>query len=158
MTSSEHWDYPEPFILRFTVEPQHIDVLQHVNNTVYVDWCQKAGWQHSQALGLGIEHYRELDTAMAIRRADYDYISAAYLGDELELGTWLTGCDHRLQLERSFQLRHRNRGTTLLRGRWQLVCIGLSSGKARRMPPIFCRLYGDAVIETSTVSVERARD
>ena len=30
---------------------------------------------------------------------------------------------------------------TLLRGRWDLVCIELGSGKPRRMPEEFCRIY-----------------
>ncbi|MBB3045798.1 acyl-CoA thioester hydrolase [Litorivivens lipolytica] len=147
--NNSRWDYPQPFVLDFTVASEHIDVLQHLNNTVYVEWCQRAGWEHSKALGLGIEHYRELNAAMAIRHADYDYISAAYLGDELELGTWLTHCDNRLQLERSFQLRHKTTGNTLLRGRWQLVCISLSNGKAKRMPAVFRDIYGGAVITAS---------
>lgn len=146
--SDQYWDYPAPYLLHFTVAEHHIDVLQHLNNTVYVEWCQQAGWEHSKALGLGIEHYRELDAAMAIRHADYGYINAAYLGDELELGTWLTHCDNRLQLERRFQLRNKTTGQTLLRGRWQLVCIGLSNGKAKRMPPSFVEIYGGAVVTT----------
>ena len=34
---------------------------------------------------------------------------------------------------------------TLMRGRWDLVCIELSSGKARRMPGEFCEVYGTAL-------------
>ncbi|WP_372758491.1 acyl-CoA thioesterase [Litorivivens sp.] len=150
---SEHnlWDLPTPFILKYTAEAEHIDSLNHVNNAIYVGWCQQAGWQHSQALGLGIEDYRQLDAAMAIRHAEYDYISAAYIGEQLELGTWLTQCDGRLQLERRFQLVRlaRNgqaRAETILRGTWKLVSICMSNGKARRMPEAFKRIYGDAVV------------
>ena len=109
------WDLPSPFILNYRVDPVHIDSLNHVNNAVYVGWCQEAGWAHSQALGLGIEEYRQLDTAMAIRHADYDYINAAYLNDDLQLGTWLSYCDGRLQLERGLAglCRGRRRGRNL---------------------------------------------
>lgn len=145
------WDLPDPFVLPFTVQPEHIDSLNHVNNAAYVLWCQEAGWRHSQALGLGIEDYRALDTAMAIRHAEYDYIGAAYLDEHLMMGTWLTHCDGKLQLERRFQLvrsgqNESNQPKTILRGRWQLVSIGMTSGKARRMPEPFRRIYGDAVV------------
>ncbi len=140
------WDLPRPFVLEYTVAASQIDSLKHVNNAVYVGWCQDAGWAHSQALGLGIEEYQQLDTAMAIRHAEYDYISAAYLGDKLHLGTWLSRCDGRLQLERRFQLLRDSDGTCLMRGRWQLVSISISSGKARRMPASFIKNYGDAVV------------
>lgn len=139
------WDLPSPFVVNYRVEPVHIDTLNHVNNAVYVGWCQEAGWAHSQALGLGIEEYRQLDTAMAIRHAEYDYISAAYLDDDLRLGTWLSHCDGRLQLERRFQLLRASDGCCLLRGCWKLVSICISTGKARRMPPSFISRYGDAV-------------
>ncbi len=145
------WDLPDPFVIPFTAQTDHIDSLNHVNNAAYVLWCQEAGWRHSQALGLGIEDYRALDTAMAIRHAEYDYIGAAYLDEHLVMGTWLTHCDGKLQLERRFQLirpaqNGNDQSQTILRGRWQLVSIGMSSGKARRMPEPFRRIYGDAVI------------
>lgn len=141
-----NWDLPSPFVLDYRVESTHIDSLNHVNNAVYVGWCQEAGWAHSQALGLGIEEYRQLDTAMAIRHAEYDYINAAYLDDDLRLGTWLSYCDGRLQLERRFQLLRERDGSCLMRGCWKLVSICISTGKARRMPPSFVHGYGDAVI------------
>lgn len=140
------WDLPSPFILDYRVDSTYIDSLNHVNNAVYVGWCQEAGWAHSQALGLGIEEYRQLDTAMAIRHAEYDYINAAYLNDDLQLGTWLTHCDGRLQLERRFQLLRNSDGSCLMRGCWKLVSICISSGKARRMPRDFVTLYGNAVV------------
>ena len=31
-------DHEAPFILRFTVEAEHIDALEHTNNTQYVTW------------------------------------------------------------------------------------------------------------------------
>lgn len=149
--AASEWDLPTPFALPFTVQTEHIDSLNHVNNAAYVLWCQEAGWRHSQALGLDIADYRTLDAAMAIRHAEYDYIGAAYLDEKLVMGTWLTHCDGKLQLERRFQLIRptgdaSGRCQTILRGRWQLVSIGMSSGKARRMPEPFRRIYGDAVV------------
>jgi len=49
-------------------------------------------------------------------------------------------------MERRFQLRRDHDGATVLRGRWELVCIELSSGRARRMPEAFCDIYLAAVV------------
>ncbi|WP_284450109.1 acyl-CoA thioesterase [Spongiibacter tropicus] len=143
----QDWDYPSPFVYPVAIQQEHIDGLGHVNNAVYVNWCQDAGWAHSLALGLNLDDYRELDAAMVIRRADYDYIGAAFLGQRCEMATWLTGSDQRLTMERRFQLRRVDDGQILLRARWQLVCIRLSSGKARRMPEVFNAQYGAAIID-----------
>lgn len=49
--------------------------------------------------------------------------------------------DGKLTMERRFQLIRNSDQATLLRGRWDLVCIELGSGKPRRMPEEFCRIY-----------------
>jgi acyl-CoA thioester hydrolase len=146
MPQAPNWDRPTPFTLDFSVDSSHIDGIGHVNNAVYVDWCQQAGWSHSLALGLNLEDYRRLDAAMVIRRADYDYILSAYAGQECVMGTWLTASDGKLIMERQFQLQRKIDGKTLLRATWQLVSIRMSNGKPRRMPPEFIQGYGQAVV------------
>lgn len=135
------WDYPQPFLQTLAPRVEDIDGLNHTNNAVYVRWCEQIGWAHSESLGLGIADYRRLDRAMAIRRGEYDYLLPTLAGEELTLATWLVGGDGKLVMERRFQLV-RNRDTaTVLRGRWDLVCIEMSSGRARRMPQEFLDAY-----------------
>ena len=55
------WDHKSPFVLRFKVEAEHIDALEHTNNTQYVNWCNETAWAHTTELGLGAETYRSLD-------------------------------------------------------------------------------------------------
>jgi len=142
------WDYPAPYILTLTTQADDIDGLHHANNAVYVHWCEKAAWAHSEFLGLSLGDYERLDRAMAIRRGEYDYLLPARLGDKLELATWLTSGDGRLSLVRQFQLRRVRDGATLLRAKWDLVCIELSSGKVKRMPAEFGNIYNAAVIKS----------
>lgn len=140
------WDHPAPFLHRVHVERGHIDLLEHANNTAYVDWCQAAAWAHSAALGMPPSSYRELDRAMAVRRAHYEYLVAALAGDGIEIGTWLTASDARLNMSRHFQFRRATDGITLFRGDWELVCIRISTGKPARMPGEFLRCYEPAVV------------
>jgi len=140
------WDHPLPFTLPLVPGPGDIDGLSHTNNAVYVQWCERIGWAHSQALGLGLADYQRLDRGMVIRRAEYDYLLPTALGEALTLGTWLVASDGRLAMARQFQLLRDLDQACVLRGRWDLVCVELSSGRARRMPPEFCSAYLPAVV------------
>ena len=135
------WDHPNPFTLPLVPEARDIDDLNHTNNATYVQWCEKIGWAHSEKLGLGIADYLRLDRAMAIRRGEYDYLLPTQLGERLTLGTWLLAGDGKLALERRFQLIREGDRATVMRGRWDLVCIEISSGRPRRMPVEFIQAY-----------------
>lgn len=145
-TVSIAWDYPSPFTIEVAPHVADIDGLNHVNNAVYLQWCEQAGWAHSEHLGLYLADYQRLDRAMAIRRGEYDYLLPALLGDKLLLSTWLTASDGKILMTRNFQLVNAASGQTVMRGRWELVCIELSTGKARRMPAEFCSVYDTAVV------------
>jgi acyl-CoA thioester hydrolase len=140
------WDHPNPYTLAVTPAPEDIDGLHHTNNAVYVRWCEKIGWAHSESLGLSLADYRRLGRAMAIRRGEYDYLLPTAAGEALTLATWLFACDNVATMQRRFQLRRDHDGATVLRGRWELVCIDLDSGRVRRMPPEFCSIYLPASI------------
>lgn len=139
------WDHPAPFLHPLRVAAAEIDVLGHANNSAWVHWCQDAAWDHSQALGLSPADYRRLDHAMIVRNAHYAYLLPSFEGEELLVGTWLTGWDGRLQMKRHFQLRGPD-GRTRLRGDWELVCARVSSGKPARLPPEFVSCYLPALV------------
>ncbi len=146
------WDHPQPHVLAVSPQAADIDGLDHTNNAVYVQWCERVAWSHSEHLGLSLDDYRRLDRAMAIRQGVYDYLLPSFLGEPLLLGTWLTAGDGKLAMQRSFQLRRASDGQTLMRGRWELVCIEISTGRPRRMPQEFLEVY-QAVVVTSDASV-----
>ncbi len=143
------WDLPSPYTMDFLPGEEHIDGLDHVNNGVYVNWCQDVAWDHSCSLGLDMKAYHELDRSMVIRHAEYDYIAAVYLGEPLTAATWLTATDDKLNMERRFQIQRKSDGQTLIRAKWQLVCMQITTGRPKRMPEPFVRIYGDAVVNPS---------
>lgn len=140
------WDYPAPFSHRVKVEPNHIDGLNHTNNAVYIQWCEETAWEHSNSLGLGLYDYQELNRAMAITGAQYQYLAPSYSDDELIIGTWLTSSDQRLTLERQFQICRSRDGKTLMRGTWSLICINIKTGKPVRMPKQFIEAYTNNLV------------
>ena len=143
--TTEIWEYPSPFIIDVEVEEGDIDGLRHTNNGVYIGWCERAAWAHSDSLGLNVADYQRLDRAMALRHSCYDYLCASYLGEQLSVATWLLSSG-KLKMERRFQIIRKSDQATLFCGQWQLVCIQLSSGKPTRLPPEFTQCYNPAVV------------
>lgn len=139
------WDMPNPFVIDIKVVADDIDGLGHANNAVYVSWLERCAWRHSQNLGLDLAEYRRLDRAMAVLRHEIDYLAAAYEDQELQMATWIVESDHRLRMDRRFQLVRPEDGSTLLRARTTFVCIELSTGKPKRMPEEFIEGYGAAL-------------
>lgn len=140
------WDHRDPHILRTRVRAEDIDGLNHTNNAVYVDWCQRAAWSHSVALGLDLERYRALDRAMAITYSEFHYLQASREGDQVAVATWIVNWDQKLTMARRFQVIRVSDGVTLLRAAMRFACIELSSGRPRRLPPEFIEGYGPAVL------------
>lgn len=149
-----NWDYPQPYLMPVVPALQDIDGLNHTNNAVYVQWCEKIGWAHSSALGLNLADYQRLNRAMAIRRGEYDYLLPTLAGEKLTLATWLMATEEKLLMERRFQLIRDCDSVTVLRGRWQLICIEISSGRVRRMPGEFEQIYRPAMISAANPTNE----
>jgi acyl-CoA thioester hydrolase len=50
-------------------------------------------------------------------------------------------------MERRFQLIREADQAIIMRGKWDLVCIEISTGKPKRMPPEFCDIYLPAIVK-----------
>jgi acyl-CoA thioester hydrolase len=82
-------DVSEVFTVHQKVSEQHIDVLGHVGNLVFLGWLLDAAQAHSAAVGLTWERYRELGGVFVVRRHEVDYLESAYLDDQLVVRTWI---------------------------------------------------------------------
>ena len=123
------------------MQPGDIDVYDHVNNAVYLSWCDRVAWSHSAALGVPLEQCIALRRGMAASRIEIDYLRAAVMGDRVQAATWIVSADARLRAERRFQFLRVADGAALAAARIDYVCINLDSGRAARMPPLFARAY-----------------
>ena len=136
------WDFPAPHVVTLEVLPADIDAYDHVNNSVYLAWLDRAAWSHSATLGISLEQcVKSLRRGMAAHRTEIDYLRAAVLGDHVLVGTWITATDSKLRVQRRFQVRRAADGATLVHARTDYVCINLDSGRATRMPDLFQRAY-----------------
>jgi acyl-CoA thioester hydrolase len=136
------WDFAAPHVVEVEVRPEDIDAYDHVNNSVYLAWLDRAAWSHSEMLGISLKHcVTQLRRGMAAHRTEIDYLRAAVIGDSVWVGTWIAASDMKLRVERRFQIRRAADGETLARARTDYVCINLDSGRAVRMPEVFQRGY-----------------
>lgn len=132
------------------VQNEHIDGLGHVNNIRYISWCEELAWLHSETLGLTVSDYQQLDRAMAVYHAEFDYLRPAFEGQLLQVSTWLSFAKG-TRMTRRFEIVREDTGDVLMTGAWQLSCIELSSGKPKRFPPEFVDVYLPEVIPDVTV-------
>jgi acyl-CoA thioester hydrolase len=144
-----NWDRAGPHTIEVTVQDQHIDLMRHTNNVVYLQWLEELAWAHSIALGLGPAEYEALGHGMVVHQHELNYILATRLGERLALGTWLTHAD-KLTLHRHYQFIRLDDGATVFRGRTHFVCVDIAQGRVGRMPPEFLAAYGAAVNALST--------
>jgi len=141
MSPANEFDLPAPHIIDLEVGAADIDAYNHVNNAVYVTWCDRIAWDHSAALGLPIERCLEIDRGMAVVRTVIQYLRPALLGDVVHVATWIVPVDSRLRVRRRFQIVRLADESTLARAEIEYACIELSSGRPMRWPPEFRERY-----------------
>ena len=98
MNTANGFDLPLPHVIDLTVGAADIDAYNHVNNAVYVTWCDRIAWDHSAALGLPIERCLQIDRGMAVVRTVIQYLRPALLGDLVHVATWIVPVDSRLRV------------------------------------------------------------
>jgi len=151
MSTGNGFDLPAPHVIDLEVGAADIDAYNHVNNAVYVTWCDRSAWEHSAALGLPIERCLEIDRGMAVVRTVIQYLRPALLGDVVHVATWIVPVDSRLRVRRRFQIVRLADESTLARAEIEYACIELSSGRPMRWPPEFRERYV-SIPEVATAS------
>jgi acyl-CoA thioester hydrolase len=79
----------EVFDKIFTVNQDHIDQNNHLNNVVYIQWMQDIAIMHSEALGWGYNEYKAKDCSWVVKSHQIKYLRAVALGDQVIIKTWL---------------------------------------------------------------------
>jgi acyl-CoA thioester hydrolase len=126
-------------VVEIAVDDSDIDAYDHVNNAVYLQWCDRAAWSHSLALGVSVEQCVQLRRGMVVHRAELEFLRGALRGDIVTAATAIVATDHKLRVTRRFEIR---RGTELLaQARIDYVCMNLDTGRAARLPPAFVAAY-----------------
>ncbi|GAB00443.1 MULTISPECIES: thioesterase family protein [Acinetobacter] len=126
--------------LKIQVQPQHIDVLGHVNNVMYIQWMQDVAAAHIETLGLGLTQYLELKHAMVAVEHHVQYRKATLEGEEIILRTWLDDINA-LYSFRQYAFYRPKDQSVLFVGNTKWACIEIATGRPKRMSPSFTQAY-----------------
>jgi len=135
------WDYKNPHVMKFQVFKEDIDVLGHVNNKVYLDWCELVSWDHSKSLGVTPQTYQELRCACVVVKNKIEYLGSLFENDNIVISTWITDTDSKLKLSRLFQVIRAKDNKTVFRSNVDYACINLDTYRPTRMPNLFKEAY-----------------
>ncbi len=134
-------DNPHSFWKRFRVTSDDLDGFHHVNNAVYLKWLDATVWEHTRSVGLTEQACIDLNRGMAAVRHEINYLSSAFLDDEVVVFNWILSNDERLRISRLFQVVRLGDQKTILRAQSDYVSTNLKTGRPVRMPEIFKTNY-----------------
>ncbi|GGY53751.1 hypothetical protein GCM10007148_23840 [Parvularcula lutaonensis] len=131
-------DFESACISRRIAQPDEIDELGHVNNSVYVRWVQDAAVGHWQAVA------DEATKAAAIwvcSRHEIDYKDQVREGEEVELRTWL-GTARGARFSRHCDIRKKGASRPAAVCETQWVLLDRATGRPRRVEAGTMELFG----------------
>ena len=115
----------------FTIPQTAIDENGHVNNVAYVQWMQDIAVEHYASIG-GIQA-QGLDATWVVRGHRIEYFLPAFLGEEIEIKTWVENIQ-RVRSLRMYEFVRKADGKTLVKGETDWVFVDVKSGRPLAIP------------------------
>ncbi|WP_240738278.1 acyl-CoA thioesterase [Deinococcus fonticola] len=131
--------------IQLPVQPADLDDLNHVNNTVYLAWCEQVARQHALSVGLGTPALAALGAVPVAREHLIRYLKPALLGDLVRVRTALVFSGG-LRSTRVYSIDRLNpaaeKPVRLAECRTDWVWVDPASGRPRRIPDEVLRRFG----------------
>ena len=119
---------PDIFSIRRQVEWHDIDMMQHVNNAVYLAYVEEAGTRLAEARGMSTERMIEKDSAILTRRHRIEYRQAGRMGDEMDIATWYADAKRKGMLRHCLIYRMQDR-ELLVQAQVHCTWVDLKTGR-----------------------------
>lgn len=137
---------PRRFEQTRTVQPDELDDLHHVNNTVYLAWCENVARAHAQSLGMGTAALADMGAVPVAQQHTIRYAKPALLGDLVRVRTLLIASEG-LRSTRAYAIDRVNPsdpagGVRLAECRTEWVWVDPVSGRPKRTPAEVLRRFG----------------
>jgi acyl-CoA thioester hydrolase len=136
---------PGVFKMARKVQWRDIDQAEHVNNATYMAYLEDCGVAVAAAHGWSMARMMEEGFGIVARRYRIEYRQAAFLGDELEIATWLSDAK-RATAVRHYTIRRISDDALLARAHVLWVWIDLASGRPIRIPDGFLADFGPNIV------------
>jgi len=117
--------------MTFTAGPEHIDVLGHVNNVVWVQWMEQIATAHWDAVSP--PEHRERYVWMVVRH-EVDYRGNIRLGESVAAETFIPAGPTGARFVRHFRFTDAA-GRAIVRAQTTWALIDQATGKLTRVPP-----------------------
>jgi acyl-CoA thioester hydrolase len=117
------------FTITKTVEARHIDQMDHVNNVAFLKMVQDIATEHWRVIA---PQGWEATMTWFCRRHEIDYLKPGFLGDELQLQTWV-GEPSGATLERFTEISRLKDNAILVKCRTVWALIDVNTGRPRRV-------------------------
>jgi acyl-CoA thioester hydrolase len=115
-----------------TVAPRDVDVLNHVNNLVWVRYVVELAAAHADALGVGFEAMRARGGIWIVRRHEVVYHANVPAGATIRESTWIS------ELRGALSTRHTRfeseAGALLVEARTEWAYVDATTLRPRRVP------------------------
>ena len=118
------------FTYSFTVPESVIDENGHVNNVAYVQWMQDAAIRHAQSV---TEYKPPENSTWYAREHRIEYLLPAFLGEEIEVRTWLSEVK-RVRAHRRYEFIRKSDGKVIAKGETEWVYMDAKTGRPIAIP------------------------
>ena len=119
------------FTREFVAQPQHIDIMGHVNNAVWVQWMEAVATAHWEAQAAP-EHVAAY--AWVCLRLEIDYRGNIALGESVTAETFIPEGPHGARFDRRVDFRNAA-GKVIVSARTTWAMVDKASGRLTRVPP-----------------------
>jgi acyl-CoA thioester hydrolase len=115
-----------------TIPESAIDENGHVNNVAYVQWMQDIAIEHYASIG-GTNPMQLVGATWVVREHKVEYLLPAFLGQEIEIKTWVENV-RRVRSLRKYEFVRKADGMVLVRGETDWVFVDVKKGAPRAIP------------------------
>ena len=133
-----------PYLYRFTVPKEAIDLNGHVNNVVYLSWMIEAATKHSSSLGFGYEDCLKYGGTWVAKSHTIEYKKPAFENDELEMRTWIEDIGKILST-RCYELTRVSDGALICQGKTEWVFVDAKRMRPMKIPSEIVQGFQDNV-------------
>lgn len=119
------------YITRLTAAPEHIDVLGHVNNAVWVQWMEQVATEHwtRDAASGHLDAY-----VWVVTRHEIDYRGNVQAGETVTARTWIPDAPRGARFDRHIEFIGPD-GKVKVAARSTWAIIDKATGRILRVPP-----------------------
>jgi len=119
------------FEFELTARAEHIDILGHVNNAVWVQWMEQVAVAHWESVA---DPAHKDAYFWVVVRHEIDYLRAALEGDRILARTWVGDAPRGAKFDRHMEFVAQD-GKICVRARSWWAIIDKAAGRPIRVPP-----------------------